>query len=159
MGTFFSHAVSSIFRLFLWHTHTMQVSKQVDCSVCRFSKLLFPPFARMAVIDWWDRPLACCCVFLCIVLAATYWKYHWHCLLCLPLVWHLLFIVAHTASCCDCVFHCVVLATAYLKYRLSCLPFIWHLLFIVTHTHIHTRSSIIHTQPLSLGLSPTPLPW
>ena len=86
------------------HTHTestpvsIEVPKQVDCNMCRFSKLLL--FSFFFCKDGSDRLMKrasySCCNFLCVVLAAAYLKYHRCRLSCLPFVWHLFFIVTHT---------------------------------------------------------------
>ena len=79
------------------HTHT-QVPKQVDCNMCRFSKLLL--FSFFFCKDGSDRQMKrasySCCNFLCIVLAAAYLKYRLCRLPCLPFVWHPFFSVTHT---------------------------------------------------------------
>ena len=79
------------------HT-SIYVPKQVDCSMCRFSKLLL--FSFFVCKDGSDRLMKrasySCCNFLCIVLAAAYLNYSPYRLSCLPLVWHFFFIVTHT---------------------------------------------------------------
>ena len=74
------------------------VPKQVDCNMCRFSKLLL--FSFFFCKDGSDRLMKrasfSCCNFLCVVLAAAYLKYRRCRLLCLPFVWHFFFIVTHT---------------------------------------------------------------
>ena len=102
MATFSPHTVSSIFRLSLTHTHThthsIQVPKQVDCNMCRLSKLVL--FSFFFCKDGSDRLMKrasfSCCNFLCVLLAAAYLKYGRCRLLCLPFVWHFFFIVTHT---------------------------------------------------------------
>ena len=77
---------------------SIQVPKQVDCNMCRFSKLLL--FSFFFCKDGSDRLMKrasySCCNFLCIVLAAADLKYRLCRLSCLPFVWHLFFIVTHT---------------------------------------------------------------
>ena len=74
------------------------VPKQVDCNMCRFSKLLL--FSFFFCKDGSDRLMKrasySCRNFLCIVLAVAYLKYRLCRLSCLPFVWHLFFIVTHT---------------------------------------------------------------
>ena len=69
---------------------SIQVPKQVDCNMCRFSKLLL--FSFFFCKDGSDRLMKrasySCCNFLCIVLAAAYLKYRLCRLSCLPFVWH-----------------------------------------------------------------------
>ena len=69
---------------------SIQVPKQVDCNMCRFSKLLL--FSFFFCKDGSDRLMKrasfSSCNFLCIVLAAAYLKYRRCCLSCLPFVWH-----------------------------------------------------------------------
>ena len=78
---------------------SIQVPKQVDCNMCRFSKLLL--FSFFFCKDGSDRLMKrasySCCNFLCIVLAAAYLKYRLCRLSCLPFVWHPFFIVTHTS--------------------------------------------------------------
>ena len=76
---------------FVWHfffhcdAHT-----QVDCNMCRFSKLLL--FSFLFCKDGSDRLMKrasySCCNFLCVVVAAAYLKYRRCHLSCLPFVWH-----------------------------------------------------------------------
>ena len=74
------------------NTHT-QVPKQVDCNMCRFSRLLL--FSFFFCKDGSDRLMKrasfSCCSFICVVLAAAYLKYRRCRLSCLPFVWHLFF--------------------------------------------------------------------
>ena len=67
--------------------------EQVDCNMCRFSRLLL--FSFFFCKDGSDRLMKrasySCCNFLCIVLAAAYLKYRRCHLSCLPFVWHLFF--------------------------------------------------------------------
>ena len=68
------------------------VPKQVDCNMCRFSKLLL--FSVFFGKDGSDRLMkrasySCCNFFFCVVLAAAYLKYRRCRLSCLPFVWHL----------------------------------------------------------------------
>ena len=69
---------------------SIKVPKQVDCNMCRFSKLLL--FSFFFCKDGSDRLMKrasySCCNFLCIVLAAAYLKYRLCRLSCLPFVWH-----------------------------------------------------------------------
>ena len=77
---------------------SIQVPKQVECNMCRFCKLLL--FSFFFCKDGSDRLMKRAsysyCNFLCVVLAATYLKYRWCRLSCLPFVWHFFFIVTHT---------------------------------------------------------------
>ena len=74
---------------------SIKVPKQVDCNMCRFSKLLL--FSFFFCKDGSDRLMKQasypCCNFLCIVLAAAYLKCR---LSCLPFVWHFFFSLWHT---------------------------------------------------------------
>ena len=69
---------------------SISVPKQVDCDMCRFSKLLL--FSFFFCKDGSDRLMKrasySCCNFLCVVLAAAYLKYRRCRLSCLPFVWH-----------------------------------------------------------------------
>ena len=69
---------------------SIYVPKQVDCNMCRFSKLLlFSFFFYKDGIDrLTKRASYSCCNFLCVVLAAAYLKYRRCRLSCLPFVWH-----------------------------------------------------------------------
>ena len=66
------------------------VPKQVDCNMCRFSKLLlfFFFFCKDGSDRLMKRASFSCCNFLCVVLAAAYLKYRRCRLSCLPFVWH-----------------------------------------------------------------------
>ena len=67
----------------------IQVPKQVDCNMCRFSKLLL--FFRKDVSDrLMKRASYSCCIFLCVVLAAAYLKFCRYHMSRLPFVWHFL---------------------------------------------------------------------
>ena len=69
------------------------VPKQVDCNMCRFSKLLLLSFFFCK--DGSDRRMkrasSSCCKFLCVVLAAAYLKYRRCRLSCLPFIRHIFF--------------------------------------------------------------------
>ena len=69
---------------------SIKIPKQVDCNMCRFSKLLL--FSFFFCKDGSDRLMKrasySCCNFLCVVLAAAYLKYRRCRLSCLPFVWH-----------------------------------------------------------------------
>ena len=88
------NTLARVRKLMYWHAHLAlahtQVPKQVDCNICRFSKLLL--FSFFFCKDGSDRLMKrasySCCNFLCIVLAAAYLKYRLCRLSCLPFVWH-----------------------------------------------------------------------
>ena len=90
----------TIERLLKKNTYTpILVPKQVNCNMCRFSKLLlffFFFFCKDGSDRLMKRASYSCCNFLCVVLAAAYLKYRRCRLSCLPLVWHSFFIVTHT---------------------------------------------------------------
>ena len=72
------------------------VPKQVDCNMCRLSKLLLFFFCKDGSDRLMKRASYPCCIFLCVVLAAAYLKYRWYRLSCLPFVWHFFHCDTHT---------------------------------------------------------------
>ena len=66
------------------------VPKQVDCIMCRFSKLLLFVFffCKVGSDRLIKRASYSCCNFLCVVLAAAYLKYRRCLLSCFPFFWH-----------------------------------------------------------------------
>ena len=99
---------------------SIYVLKQVDCNMCRFSKLLL--FSFFFYKDGSDRLMKratySCCNFLCVELAAAYLKYRRCPLSCLPFIWHFFHCDTHTHT---------------------------H-----THTHTYTHTFTGGTEPVSL---------